>query len=188
MTHENAPGAGLAEPAIVMVHGDFGDGFETWGACCAQIGQRYRTIAVDRPGLGTALPQDARFTVTSEAEDLLRIVDEMGLASFHLAGHSYGGLIALEMAARQPERVRSLHLIEPPLLDLLPERDDVREMARQAKAIQAEHTRVGDEATTEAFFAMIGAGHVPARLRATDEWERLSQHASRFARSEAAGD
>ena len=188
MTHEDRRDEAPHRPAIVLVHGDFGDGFEAWGAAGAQIGRRYRTIAVDRPGLGMALAPDKRFTVASEAMDLLRVVTDLGLASIHLAGHSYGGLIALEMAALQPEHIRSLHVIEPPLLALLPEREDVQEMAQRVKAIQADHASVGDEATTEAFFAMIGAGHVPERLRGTDEWDRLCQHASRFARNEAAGD
>jgi hypothetical protein len=61
-------------------------------------------------------------------------------------------------------------------------------MAQRVKAIQANHATVGDEATTEALFAMIGAGHVPDRLRGTEEWDRLCLHASRFVRSEAAGD
>jgi hypothetical protein len=61
-------------------------------------------------------------------------------------------------------------------------------MARRAKAIQANHTEVGDEATTAAFLAMIGAGHVSERLRGTEEWDRLTQHAARFARNEPAGD
>ncbi len=188
MTHEDRHDEAPRRPAIVMIHGDFGDGFEAWGAAGAQIGRRYRTIAVDRPGLGMSLPPDVRFTIASEAAELLQIPADMGLDSFHLAGHSYGGLIALEMAAQQPERIRSLHLIEPPLLALLPEREDVKEMVRQINVIQADHARAGDEATTEAFFAMIGAGHVPERLRGTDEWDRLCQHASRFARNEAASE
>jgi pimeloyl-ACP methyl ester carboxylesterase len=187
MTLENRPD-GPHTPPIVMIHGDFGDGFEGWGVAGAQIGRRYRTIAVDRPGLGVSLSADARYTVASEAADLLRIPADMGLDSFHLAGHSYGGLIALEMAAREPKRIRSLHVIEPPLLALLPERADVRMMARQVKIIQGDYAKAGDEATTEAFFAMIGAGHVPDRLRGTDEWDRLCQHASRFVHNEAASD
>lgn len=187
MTHEQRPD-GPHSPPIVMIHGDFGDAFEGWGVAGAQIGQRYRTIAVDRPGLGMSLLPDTRFTVASEAADLLQVVADMGLASIHLAGHSYGGLIALEMAARQPERIRSLHVIEPPLLALLPEREDVQEMARQVRVIQAAYANAGDEATTEAFFTMIGAGHVPDRLRGTDVWDRLCQHASRFAHTEAAGE
>ena len=188
MTAREALRESPSRPAIVMVHGDFGDGFETWGAACAQIGLRYRTIAVDRPGLERVLPSDVRFTVAEEAADLLRVAAEMGVDSYHLAGHSYGGLIALEMAAQDPARIRSLHLIEPPLLALLPEREDVREMAHRVRAIQANHADVGDEATTEAFFAMIGAGHVADRLRGTGEWERLCGHASRFVRNEPAGD
>lgn len=188
MTSEEQRRDGGHRPAIVMVHGDFGDGFEAWGPCCAEIGQRYRTIAIDRPGLGMTLAADARFTVAGEAADLLRVVAEMGMASFHLAGHSYGGLIAMEMAARSPERIKSLHLIEPPLLALLPEREDVQEMARRVQVLQTEHATAGDEATTEAFFAMIGAGHVVERLRGTEEWDRLCQYAARFRRNEAAGD
>jgi pimeloyl-ACP methyl ester carboxylesterase len=137
MTNADVQGDTVSPAVIVMIHGDFGDAFEAWGACCAQIGRRYRTVAIDRPGLDMATAGGERFSVASEATDLQRIVADLGLTTFHLAAHSYGGLIALEMAARHPEQVRSLHLIEPPLLALLPERSDVAELARQVKEIQA---------------------------------------------------
>ena len=42
---------------------------------------------------------------------------------FHLIGHSYGGMVALQLAAQaQPQRVRSLSLFEPIAFHLLPDR------------------------------------------------------------------
>jgi pimeloyl-ACP methyl ester carboxylesterase len=175
------------EGPIVFVHGDFGDGFESWGAPCALIGKRRRTVVIDRPGFGEDLPADARFSIAGEARALLDVLAVMGIASFHLVGHSYGGLIALEMANMQPDVVRSLHLIEPPLLDLLPEQPLVREMDRRIRWIVDHHAEIGDEAATETFFTMIGAERAVERLRGTPDWDRLCGYAPRFARGQLAG-
>jgi pimeloyl-ACP methyl ester carboxylesterase len=172
---------------IVLVHGDFGDGFASWGTTCALIGRRRRTVVIDRPGFGEDVPADARFSIAGEAHALLDIVADLGIPSFHLVGHSYGGLIALEMAITQPGIVRSLHLIEPPLLDLLLEEPLVQEMDRRVRWIVERHDEIGDEAATEAFFSMIGAERAVERLRGTPEWDRLCGHATRFARGEVAG-
>src|SRR5919112_647691 len=94
-----------------------------------------RNSANDRPGFGEDLPADARFSITGEACALLDVLADTGTPAFHLVGHSYGGLIALEMAIMQPDVIRSLHLIEPPLLDLLSEQPLVREMDRSVRWI-----------------------------------------------------
>jgi pimeloyl-ACP methyl ester carboxylesterase len=172
---------------ILLVHGDFGDGFESWGSACALIGRRRRTVVIDRPGFGDDLSADTRFSIADEARALLDVPAQMGIPSFHLVGHSYGGLIALEMAIMRPDILRSLHLIEPPLLDLLPEQPLVRELDRRSRWIVEHHAEIGDEAATEAFFSMIGAEHAVERLRGTPEWDRLCGYATRFARGQLAG-
>ena len=171
---------------IVLVHGDFSDGFGSWGKACASIGRRWRTVVVDRPGFDEELPESARFSIGGEARVLLAVADAMRIRSCHLVGHSYGALIALEMAVMRPEIVRSLHLIEPPLLDLLPEEPLVQELDRHVRWIVEHHAEIGDEAATEAFFTMIGAGRTVERLRGTPEWDRLCGYATRFARGESA--
>ncbi|HEX2282659.1 MAG TPA: alpha/beta hydrolase [Thermomicrobiales bacterium] len=176
---------GSATP-IVLVHGDFGDGFDSWSVACERIGKRRRTVVVDRPGFGEDLPADAHFSIAGEARALLDALADMAIDSFHLVGHSYGGLIALEMAGTRPEIVRSLHLIEPPLLDLLPEEPDVREMDRHVRWIVESHAELGDEAATEAFFAMIGGQRMVERLRSSPDWMRLCTYATRFAGGEPA--
>ena len=172
---------------LVLVHGDFGDGFQSWGAACEVIGKRRRTVVFDRPGFGEDLAADARFSIAGEAQALLDVVAEMGISSLHLVGHSYGALITLEMAIARPDVVRSLHLIEPPLIDLLPDEPLVRELDRRVRWIVEHHAEIGDEAATEAFFSMIGGEHMVERLRGTPDWAHLCSHATRFARAESAG-
>jgi pimeloyl-ACP methyl ester carboxylesterase len=174
--------------AIVLIHGDFGDGQDSWGLSCDLIGRRYRTVVVDRPGTGVHPGPDDSFAISGEARYVLEAVDELGHASFHLVGHSYGALIAIEMAISRPDMVRSLHLVEPPLLGLLPDQPPVRDMDRRVREIVENHATRGDVATTEAFFSMIGADRAVERLRGTPEWDRLCGHATRFARSQLAGD
>ena len=173
---------------IVMIHGDFGDGYESWGRVCDLIGRQCRSVVIDRPGFGVHVGPDDWFSIAGEAGYLRGAVDEMSLRSFHLIGHSYGALVALEMAIARPNGVRSLHLIEPPLLDLLPAQPLVQEMNRCVRAIVENHATVGDEATTRAFFSMIGADRAIERMRGTPEWDRLCTYARRFARGEPAGD
>src|SRR5829696_1565303 len=171
---------------LVLVHGDVGDGFESWGAACELIGKRRQTVTIDRPGFGEDLPEGAHFSIADEARALLGAAFDIGITSCHLVGHSYGALVALEMAVTRPDVMRSLHLIEPPLFDLFPEEPLVREMDRRGRWIVEHHSEIGDEAATEAFFSMIGGEHMVERLRGTPDWARLCTYAARFARGEPA--
>src|SRR5215212_7964927 len=181
-----SPAPNSASP-LVLVHGDFGDGLESWGPVCALIGKRRRTVVIDRPGFGEDLAADAHFSIAGEARALLDATAEMGISSLHLVGHSYGALVTLEMAVTRPDLVRSLHLIEPPLLDLLPQEPIVREMDQRVRWIVENHAEIGDEAATESFFSMIGGRRMVERLRGTPDWARLGTYATRFARGEPAG-
>jgi pimeloyl-ACP methyl ester carboxylesterase len=175
------------QPAIVFIHGDFADGMESWSPVLTEIGRRVRAVVIDRTGFGEEDRGATPFTIADDARDVLAATGELGLESFHLVGHSYGGLVAIETSIMGPGAVRSLHLLEPPLLDLLPDDPLVRELDERTRAIQLGHRDGEDAVSAEAFFTAIGAGYVVERLRGTPEWERISAHASRFARSEPAG-
>lgn len=174
-------------PAIAFVHGDFGDGESSFRKVAEEIGDGYRTILLDRPGFGTGTAHPDRYTFTDDASAMLRELSGKDVDAFHLVAHSYGALVGIAMALQAQERIKSLHLIEPPLLRLLND-DDARWMALRVQELQAAHSDDDLEATTTAFFEMIGAGHVPVRMRGSAEWEQLKGFAPRFARNEPPGD
>jgi len=98
---------GEGEPAV-FVHGSFGWGEETWRDQRA-LAEHYRLLLVDRRGFG-ASPPDGRVDFERDADDVAELLAD----GAHLVGHSYGGVISLLAAARRPDAVRSLALIEPP--------------------------------------------------------------------------
>jgi pimeloyl-ACP methyl ester carboxylesterase len=103
---------GDGEPAV-FVHGSFGWGEETW-AKQRPLADSYRLLLVDRRGFGGS-PPDGPVDFERDASD---VADVLGSGA-HLVGHSYGGVVSLLAAARRPEAVRSLTVIEPPALGLV---------------------------------------------------------------------
>ncbi len=61
---------------------------------------------------GRGLPAEAA-DVTGQARDILAILDALGISRAHVAGHSFGAYIAMEIATRAPDRVMSALLLEP---------------------------------------------------------------------------
>lgn len=169
------------------MHGDFGNGESSFSKVASEIGAAYRTILLDRPGYSVGAAHPDRYTFAGDAAALLGDLATRGVDAFHLVGHSYGALVAVTMALQAPDRIKSLHLIEPPLLRLLDD-DGARSMAQRVRELQAAHRDDDVDATTSAFFGMIGADHVPERLRGSEEWEQLSSFAPRFARNEPPGE
>ena len=105
---------GEGEPAV-FVHGSFGWGEETW-AKQRPLADSYRLLLVDRRGFGGS-PPDGSVDFDRDADD---VADVLGDGA-HLVGHSYGGVVSLLAAARHPDAVRSLTVIEPPALGLVRE-------------------------------------------------------------------
>jgi pimeloyl-ACP methyl ester carboxylesterase len=118
---------GEGEPAV-FVHGSFGWGEETWREQRALAGQ-YRLLLIDRRGFG-ASPAGDRVDFERDAEDVAELLGE----GAHLVGHSYGGVVSLLAAARRPEAVRSLALIEPPAFGVARGEAAVEQLIRNIEA------------------------------------------------------
>jgi pimeloyl-ACP methyl ester carboxylesterase len=93
-------------PRVVLVHGSVGNGRATWDALRPLAG-RFELAIVNRPGYPPNPPQE-RLDFEQQAAEIGQIVGPRD----HLVGHSYGGVISLLIASRQP--VRSLTVNEPP--------------------------------------------------------------------------
>ena len=116
--------------AAVLVHGSFGRGETTWREQ-RPLADSFRLLLVDRRGFGGS-PAEGRVDFARDAEDVAQLLDE----NVHLVGHSYGGVVSLLAAARRPEAVRSLTVIEPPALGLVRDNPVVEEfIVRVKKAI-----------------------------------------------------
>lgn len=93
---------------VVLVHGSVFDGARTWQRQL-ELAERFRLLVPDRRGYG-ASPAAAREDFAVDAIDIAELLGR----GAHLVGHGYGGVIALLAAAKRPEAVRSLTVIEPP--------------------------------------------------------------------------
>jgi pimeloyl-ACP methyl ester carboxylesterase len=169
---------------LILVHGDFNDGPGAWSFQMESLAPYHRLIVVDRRGHGTSPREPRPYTIAGDAADILAVADQAGADRFHLAGHSYGGLIAIEVARHAPDRIRSLHLIEPPYLALLPDHPDVAPLIARGREIQRMATTLGPERTAEAFFAMIAGETALARLQSSRGWASVVREAGSFADSE----
>jgi len=98
--------AGSGAP-VVLIHGGQMDRrmwdpqFESWS-------KQYRVVRYDVRGYGRSAVPTLPY---SDVDDLLAVLDALGIARAHLVGHSLGGAIAQEVARAAPDRVASLTLI-----------------------------------------------------------------------------
>lgn len=95
-------------PAVLLVHGSVVGGAQTWSEQ-RPLAARWTLHVVDRPGYGESDPIEREdFEV-----DAALVADALPVP-VHVVGHSYGGIVSLLAAARRPEAIRSLAVIEPP--------------------------------------------------------------------------
>ena len=93
---------------VVLVHGSVGNGPATWSAV-QPLAERWELVVPNRGGYPPNPPLE-RIDFERQADELAPLLE----GEAHLVGHSYGGVIALLIAARHPGSVRSLTVNEPP--------------------------------------------------------------------------
>jgi pimeloyl-ACP methyl ester carboxylesterase len=125
---------GSGEP-VVFIHGAvLSDGFlpviEQAG-----IAENFRIVNYRRRGYAGSSRAPAGMTMQGWAGDCIALLNHLGIASAHVAGHSFGAGIALQMAIDAPTRVRKLALLEPPLLSLVPSGGPFTEWAASVREI-----------------------------------------------------
>ncbi|MFF7707718.1 acetoin dehydrogenase dihydrolipoyllysine-residue acetyltransferase subunit [Pseudomonas sp. NPDC007930] len=95
---------------LVLVHG-FGGDLNNWLFNQPALAQQRRVIALDLPGHGESAKALQQGTLDELSGAVLALLDHLDVAKAHLAGHSMGGAVSLNLAAHAPERVASLVLI-----------------------------------------------------------------------------
>ena len=109
-------------PVLVLLHAAGSTGAQ-WRGVLGELDDKYHTITPDGWGHGKSSfwPDPETLLHDDQAGLVKRILDEVGVESFDLIGHSYGGGTAIRFVLEHPEMVRSLVLIEPMVACLLRE-------------------------------------------------------------------
>ena len=99
---------------VVLEAGGAADS-SSWGEVPARLSRQLGVTVVsrDRAGLGGSEPGPTDLTPWQEVADLERALDALNLHRVVLVGHSYGGLLALLAAERDPDRIAGLVLVDP---------------------------------------------------------------------------
>ena len=89
-------------PPLVLLHGYVGDGPTTWRSQLDTLSDEHTVIAWDAPGAGASADPPESFGISGYADALAGFVTRLGLASPHVAGLSFGGILALALCGRHP--------------------------------------------------------------------------------------
>jgi pimeloyl-ACP methyl ester carboxylesterase len=96
-------------PPLVLLHGGWSDG-RSWTPQLRGLADQYDVVAWDAPGCGGSSDPAADLTLAGYADALAALVAALGLGRVHLAGHSFGAGLAIEVLDRHRDLVRSLVL------------------------------------------------------------------------------
>jgi len=161
-------------PVVLFVHGD-ADSAPAAFYTQLKLAERWTLLLPDRPGYGRT-PAAGTEDFERDARLLCGLMARHGRV--HLVGHSYGGLICLLAAARQPDLVRSLTVIEPPAFSVARGVPAVDRMERDNRALLAD---LPDDPAdrVRAFFAVVGLDR-PVTTPLPPALERLAGRLGRF--------
>ncbi|KJR08524.1 3-oxoadipate enol-lactonase [Gordonia sihwensis] len=97
-------------PAVVLSN-SLGSTHRMWDAQIADLEQHFMVIRYDTRGHGQSPVPDGPYSIDDLADDVLALLDGLGVDRAHLVGLSLGGMTAMRIAVRAPHRVRRLALL-----------------------------------------------------------------------------
>lgn len=104
-------------PTIMLLHSSAGSSRQ-WRRLAERLAPQWRVLMPDMIGYGATPMTGPSPTLADELALLTALADRID-GPFHLAGHSYGAAVALELACLMPERILSLAVYEPVAFALL---------------------------------------------------------------------
>src|SRR3984893_13089825 len=99
-------------PPLVCLHGVTGHGERFERLAEKRWAPHFRVLAPDLRGHGRS-GYEPPWTFPTHVSDIIETIDALGVGEANWAGHSFGGPLILELAARHPERIRRAVLLDP---------------------------------------------------------------------------
>ncbi len=148
---------------VLVLSNSLGTTLAMWDGLVSHLRGRYRILRYDTRGHGASPARDAETRIDDLADDLIGLLDALGIETAHLAGLSLGGMIVKAVAAKAHARVRSLSLLATAAH--LPSRES---WAERAATVRTQGTGALVEATLGRWFTQgfcDAAPPVLARIR-----------------------
>lgn len=101
--------------SILVLHG-LGESHAVWFGWVPHLARRLRVVRPDLRGFGASTPMPAGFAWSVErlVADFVALIDHLGCDKVHVVGAKLAGTVARALAARHPERVRTLTVVGSP--------------------------------------------------------------------------
>ena len=113
---DGPPGA----PPLLLIH-SLGTSLHVWDEQARALSRSFRVVRADLRGHGLTEMVNGPGAIATYAQDMLGVLDGLGIARAHVGGLSIGGLVAQSIAAQAPERVMSLILCDTAMVISQPE-------------------------------------------------------------------
>lgn len=110
--HYELHGGPVAGREVVLLSSGLGGSGAFWAPQMAALTERWPVVLYDHRGTGRSvreLPDD--YTVAHMADDMVKVMDALGLAKAHVVGHAAGGNAGLQLALDQPDRLGKLVVV-----------------------------------------------------------------------------
>jgi len=156
--------AGKGDPALVFVHcGGCERSF--WDGQMAYFAAKHRVVALDLAGHGQSGAGRKDWTMPAFGQDVVSVVEALGLKRVVLIGHSLGGPAVLEAARRVPGRVAGLVLVDS-WVDF-EQRFPAEEVEKYVSALQADYRATTTAIVSQYLFSASTPEPVKARVLET---------------------
>ncbi len=100
---------------VILLHGWLGS-WSLWHETMTYLGQYYRTYALDFWGFGESDNKRSTYRVKDFVSLVDQFMEQMGILSAPLVGHSMGGTVSLSVALQHPNRVQKVTIIGSPIV------------------------------------------------------------------------
>src|SRR5512134_3191814 len=99
---------------VILLHGWLGS-WGLWQETMTQLGQHYRTYALDFWGFGESGKKRDSYAVQDFVSLVDQFMEQLGIANAPLVGHSMGGTVSLSVAIKYPQRVSKVVVVGSPI-------------------------------------------------------------------------
>lgn len=115
-------------PAVVLLHGYTQTG-DMWSPLASELARDHMVIVPDLRGLGLSSRPAGGYDKRTQAADVIAVLDVLQVRRAAVVGHDIGNMVGYAVAARYPQRVSRLVVMDAPVPGLGPWEDVVRNRA-----------------------------------------------------------